>query len=242
MIHPLGSKRAEAMAEPSSSVISCTVTATHDDFDVVEFATMLAQLDEHLPISDAYEREVPQRTGVWWTSQREHMVRWFGGQTTTGSGAFTRSAPNRSARMTYGRLQCPAALVWIAEALGEDPVTVEVAAGAARAAPNARRRSGVLRRHLPWSRIAELATAAQYLSTVRYSEEGRVDSIFSGRYGEDLVIVDPRLNGGQPSFFESGVRIEDARRRVDAGEPLEQVADDFDIAPETIRAVFARER
>lgn len=86
------------------------------------------------------------------------------------------------------------------------------------------------------------AAVEQYLSTVHYSDEGLVDSIYPRRFGDELVIVDPRLNGGQPSFSESGVRVEDVRRRVDAGEPLDAVADDFDIAPAVVRLVLGRER
>jgi hypothetical protein len=45
----------------------------------------------------------------------------------------------------------------MAEALGEEAAVVQAAADAARAEPDARRRPGVLRKHLPWARIAELA-------------------------------------------------------------------------------------
>lgn len=130
---------------------------TDDDIHVRDFAHVIAMLEPHLPISDQYELDVPQKQGVWWSSQQEHMVRWFSDQATLGSGAFTRSEPNTSARTTYNRLLAPAAFVWMAEALGEDPAVVQAAADAARAEPSARRRPGLLRRHLPWSRVAELA-------------------------------------------------------------------------------------
>lgn len=130
---------------------------TDDDIHVRDFARVLAALEPHLPISDQYELDVPQKQGVWWSSQQEHMVRWFSDQPTRGSGAFTRAEPNTSARTTYNRLLAPAAFVWMAEALGEDPAVVQAAADAARAEPSARRRLGLLRRLLSWSRIAELA-------------------------------------------------------------------------------------
>lgn len=84
------------------------------------------------------------------------MLAWFGAQSGLGTGKFTRQAPNASARTTYNRLMCPAAFVWMAEALGEEPAIVKAAADAARAEPNARKRSGLLRAHLPWTRISEL--------------------------------------------------------------------------------------
>lgn len=128
-----------------------------EDFHVDEFVRVLQSLRPHLPIADAYERDCPQLQGAWWTSQQEHIVTWFRGQNSQGSGAFTRKTPNSSARTTYNLLLCPAAFVWMAEALGEDPQVVQAAADAARAEINARKRPGKLRQHLPWTRIVELA-------------------------------------------------------------------------------------
>lgn len=130
---------------------------TDDDIHVRDFVRVLERLEPHLPISDQYELDRPQKQGVWWSSQQEHMVRWFSDQLTLGSGAFTRQEPNTSSRTTYNRLLAPAAFVWMAEALGEDAAVVQAAADAARAEPNARRRPGLLRKRLPWSRVAELA-------------------------------------------------------------------------------------
>lgn len=129
------------------------------DIHVRDFVRVLRRLEPHLPISDRYELDRPQRQGAWWTSQQEHMVRWFSDQLTRGSGTFTRREPNESARTTYNRLLCPAAFVWMAEALGEDPAVVQAAADAARDEPNARKRPGHLRKQLPWSRIVELTRA-----------------------------------------------------------------------------------
>ncbi|MFI8776578.1 hypothetical protein ACIGH6_05745 [Brachybacterium paraconglomeratum] len=127
------------------------------DFTTAEFADILSRLEPHLPISDAFEADLPQRTGSWWTNQREHMVAWFRGQDSTGSGKFTKRAPDTSARLTYNRLLAPAAFVWMAEALGVSPEVVQAAADAARAEGNARKRPGVIRSHLPWDLIAARA-------------------------------------------------------------------------------------
>lgn len=127
-----------------------------DDLHVDEFVRVLRTLDAHLPISYKYERDRPQYSESWWSSQREHMISWFAAQNSLGAGAYSRKTPNTSARVTYNRLLCPAAFVWMAEALGEDPEIVQAAADAARAEPNARKRPGLLRKHLPWSRIVVL--------------------------------------------------------------------------------------
>lgn len=126
------------------------------DIDVRRFARLLAGLPEHLPISDAMEHADPQKKGRWWSSQREHMSTWFASQATTGSGAFTRQAPNRSAKTTYNRLQHPEGLMWIAEALGADTTLLQRVAEEALSIPR-RRRSGFVRTHLPWNLIADLA-------------------------------------------------------------------------------------
>lgn len=127
---------------------------------VHDFARVLQGLEPHLPISDAYELARPQTRGAWWSSQKEHMVGWFRDQDSLGSGAFDRKDPNTSAHTTYNRLLCPAAFVWMAEAPGEDPAIVKAAADAATEEPNARKRPGLLRRHLPWERISQLVREA----------------------------------------------------------------------------------
>jgi hypothetical protein len=132
-----------------------------DDIRVSEFVRVLQKLDSHLPISDQFERDCPQLRGAWWTSQKEHMICWFGEQNSRGFGAFTRAGPSVSARTTYNRPLCPAAFVWMAEARGEEPEALQAAADAARAEPSARKRPGLLRRLLPWGRIAELARSVR---------------------------------------------------------------------------------
>lgn len=70
------------------------------DIHVRDFARLLGRLEPHSPISDQYELDRLQKKGVWWSSQQEHMVRWFSDQVTRGSGSFTRAEPNTSARTT----------------------------------------------------------------------------------------------------------------------------------------------
>lgn len=126
------------------------------DFDVREFANLLASLPEHMPISFAMENADPQKQGRWWDSQQEHMVSWFSAQATHGEGAFTRGEKNFSAKKTYNRLQCPEGLVWIAEALGADTELLEQVAQDALEVSR-RSRSAYVRKHVPWAMVAELA-------------------------------------------------------------------------------------
>jgi uncharacterized protein (DUF433 family) len=79
----------------------------------------------------------------------------------------------------------------------------------------------------------------QYLRSVTY-EDGFVTSLSPRRFGDGVLSVDPRLNAGQLSFAGSGIRVEDALRRVRAGEPVDEVALDLDLPEGSIEAVLER--
>lgn len=42
---------------------------TDEDIHVCDFTRVLVTLEPHLPISDQYELDCPQKQGVWWSSQ-----------------------------------------------------------------------------------------------------------------------------------------------------------------------------
>lgn len=142
---------------PTTSIPRSRTSSSSEDLSVQEFREVLATLPAHLPLSDAFEKDFPQRQGVWWSSQREHMLGWLQHQQSMGDGKFTRKAPNTSARLTYVRLNSGPAIVWIAEALGVDTETVKSAAAAAKTEPNPRKHCGLLRKYLPWPLISERA-------------------------------------------------------------------------------------
>lgn len=96
----------------------------------LEMATLLISLPAHLEISDAYEL-LDHQEGRWWESQREHLISWFFSRTCKGGiPGFKVKEPRLEASKTYGRLKNPAALIWLAEALGISPVTLKKACGA----------------------------------------------------------------------------------------------------------------
>jgi hypothetical protein len=125
------------------------------DIDVIEFAHILEGLEPHLKISDEYDSSYGQKKGVWWTNQREHIVRWLLSQPTLGESPYNRRKPNHSSRLTYNRYRCPGTLIWLAEALGEDE---EFVRGTAKAAAESRvgSRCGVIRKGISFDRIREL--------------------------------------------------------------------------------------
>lgn len=123
------------------------------DIDVGLFARMLTRLPEHTPIAAEYEQTAGQQEGIWYSSQREHMVGWFRAQATRGSGNYTRKTPNRSSRSAYNRLLCVEAVLWMNEAAGVDSALVKQAAEAATKETNYRSRCAAARRYLPWESL-----------------------------------------------------------------------------------------
>lgn len=81
---------------------------------------------------------------------------------------------------------------------------------------------------------------AEYLSTVTY-DGGYATRFRPLTYADRLVVVDPFLNGGQPSFQTNGVRVADVSSRLHAGEALADVAEDFGISPAEIQSVLGRD-
>jgi uncharacterized protein (DUF433 family) len=77
-----------------------------------------------------------------------------------------------------------------------------------------------------------------FLTRVTY-EDGWTRAIQLPRYGHVDVVVDPWLNGGQPTVAERGVRVTDIVSRLKADEPAEDVAYDYDL---TLRDVEALRR
>jgi uncharacterized protein (DUF433 family) len=72
-----------------------------------------------------------------------------------------------------------------------------------------------------------------YLTRVTY-EGGWTRRIQLPQYGNIDVVVDPWLNGGQPTVAGRGIRVIDIVNRLNASEPATDVADDYDL---TVREV-----
>ena len=59
---------------------------------------------------------------AWDSSQKEHLTGWL--SEIDGPGAYDRQSRNWTAKDAYNHFQCPAGLLWLAEALGERPGTL----------------------------------------------------------------------------------------------------------------------
>lgn len=123
-----------------------------DDIDTIDMACLFALL---IPKKEVVE--YLQEINVSYDYDQLHMVTWFSGQITLGKGKYSRTVPNHSARTTYNRLLNPYSLLWIAAALGEEPSAVKATAAEAENAKTLAQKCGIVRKHIPFSRIRELA-------------------------------------------------------------------------------------
>lgn len=127
------------------------------DIRCKSFSDILKTKKDHYPYSDRYIAEVhdsPDKSG---RNEREHMVEWFRSNETKGQGSYSRATPNRSAQRCYNSLMNAASLLWIAEAVGVDELTVKRAYEAATAAGDYRRACGAIRKIITWDMIYVLA-------------------------------------------------------------------------------------
>ena len=109
------------------------------------------------PLTDAYESatESGEPRTVWYRSQKEHLEGWL--ERYDGPGAYGRRNPGQDARFFYNHFKCAPGLMWLAEALGENPDRMAEAIAAVRAAGlNLASQCGAFRRVVSWERITEL--------------------------------------------------------------------------------------
>jgi hypothetical protein len=109
----------------------------------------LARIIKRLP-SDA-----PRiRHGIWYRTQKEHWLGWLSEY--DGPGAYGRIVrAGRDARFVYNHIVCPDMLLWLAEAAGVNPQVVEAARNEAIQKVSLQSKSAAIRRHVPWSEIAQ---------------------------------------------------------------------------------------
>lgn len=138
-------------------IITCEGTINEEnslaDIRCRRFSDILRTKEDHYPYSDRYISEVHDSSTKTGRTEREHMVEWFRANETKGSGSYSRQTPNSSARRCCNSLMNAASLLWIAEAVGIDELTVKIAYEAAVGAGDHRRACGRFERSSPgtWS-------------------------------------------------------------------------------------------
>jgi uncharacterized protein (DUF433 family) len=77
---------------------------------------------------------------------------------------------------------------------------------------------------------------AEFLQSISY-RDGFADYLRLPSFEGIEVVVDPRRNSGQPTVDRLGVRVEDIVSRVRAGEPMDEVAEDFGLERQELRSL-----
>ena len=130
-------------------------TTSSVDIPVDVLRKIIRRLPEDQPVTDEFEFGAGT---AWYRSQREHLDGWLSQY--NGPGAYNRKKPSTSSRQFYNHFRCAAGLLWLAEALGEDPAVLRSAVKSVRAAgKNPSSQCAAFRRAVPWSRIVELVEA-----------------------------------------------------------------------------------
>lgn len=128
--------------------------------EIAELVAVIGCLTQEQVLTTAYEGELPPRD-VWYSSQKQHLLGFWGEYTT--AGAYGRKNTDRDAKFAYNHLRCAPALLWLAEALGEERDVLEKAMAAIRTAgSNRSSQCAAFRKVVPWSRIESLIEAGDF--------------------------------------------------------------------------------
>lgn len=131
---------------------------TDYNFSGRAFARIIEQLPAETPLYRTYEPpNQDESSDVWYHSQKEHLMGWF--SHLAGAGAYNRKTRGRRAKQGYNSFQCAMGLIWLAEALGENPDVVVAAANESFEHSHTAAQCAAVRRHIPWDRIVELIVA-----------------------------------------------------------------------------------
>ncbi len=87
----------------------------------------------------------------------------------------------------------------------------------------------------------------RHLERVDRGEEGLPARLYPFLPGDvaassRLIVIDPRVSYGRPTIVQRGVSTEAIVRRIDAGEAVPDLADDYGLTPDQIEAAVIYER
>ncbi len=70
---------------------------------------------------------------------------------------------------------------------------------------------------------------AEYLNRIEYAKDGYARLVHLPEYRDRQVVADPTRSFGQPIFVHGAARVADVLGRFQAGESLQEVADDYGV-------------
>lgn len=147
---------------------------TDVDYSGHAFARIISKLPAHPPLYDTLGGGASdaRNYGVWYATQQQHLVGWF--SQLAGPGAYNRKSRGLKARHGYNHFQCAEGLLWLIEALGEDPQVVKTAYAAIDEHTHTAARSAAVRKLVPWERIVELIKEQQLHNPPRRTWRGKL--------------------------------------------------------------------
>ncbi len=116
-----------------------------DAVSISEFRTTIRRLPSDKPVIN------PQK---WYTTQKEHWLRWLGEYHTRG--AYGRNTgKRRDGKFAYNHIVEPKMLLWLIEAGRVKPDLVRAAKRATGRAGTMPGKSAAIRKHVPWSEVVK---------------------------------------------------------------------------------------
>jgi uncharacterized protein (DUF433 family) len=79
-----------------------------------------------------------------------------------------------------------------------------------------------------------------YLRRIEYAQDGYASRVVLPGYEVARIVADPTINFGLPFFSETGTPVGAVLSRLRAGEPVSDVAEDFDLATDVVTEVADR--
>lgn len=85
------------------------------------------------------------------------------------------------------------------------------------------------------------AVVDQYLKCIEYGRDGYAARLHLPGYEVANVIADPHINFGRPYFASTGAPVSAVLSRLHAGEPVRDLAEDFELSEDEIAEVAQRQ-
>lgn len=79
-------------------------------------------------------------------------------------------------------------------------------------------------------------TVEDHLKYVGWDSEGQAETLRVRKFEPAVVVIDPRVAFGLPTFKGSRLRVEDVARFVRAGESDDRIIDELGVTPEVVTA------
>jgi protocatechuate 3,4-dioxygenase alpha subunit len=126
------------------------------DINCRKFSDILATKADHYPYSDHFVSAVQDLSGAPAQTERERTIKCFRAYEAKSLDSYRPQSPSQSACRCYNSLTNAGSLLWVAEAVGINELTVRQAYEAALAAGDEQHACGAIRKIITWDMIYAL--------------------------------------------------------------------------------------